>query len=869
MKANLFLLAFLASALACAAETTTGDATETPETTVDPNAITVPITESLTISDGATHTLTNDDASVDAINLKSGAVLVSGSGTALEVTTSGSTLIGSGVAAGEPSTVTLTAADGGTIRLIGPKTNHAHEAYDTAERVMLGANSSEEGTATVELISTGQGSTFLIDHRDWSGAGESGDNWGGISLGAKRQGVKDIVKLTASNGGTMILQNVDDYTTATHYGAFLDSFADTTLTASEGGKLVIAGKYIAYAHSQIDLKSGGQMEFGRSYNSHASLGDTDISVDGAGSKLTFRKSMFLPSSKTTDISITNGGQMEVWAMMRSDNSSGTSPLVDVTISGQGSRLDVLCSQELASSYDGDYYLYGINAYYGRMQFAISDGGVLQTATSYNNGSIKLEATGVGSEANNTSLYYQYDASSTGSFGAKDGALVSFKQMDLTGGKTTFEASGADGNAGRLEITGRYYNSAGSAAFKVTQGGQLSMTGSVYAGSQNEITVDGEGSKASFAEYRTYTWEDTPQGTSTIALTNGATMEVSASFDNYAGSTSTFTISGGGQFLGMELYENGTLAPVYTNRGESIFNMDGSGAAEGSTGMAFYFYLNRDGATTFDLKNGAAASIVSYSNDAGATTTINIGEMASEAAPAAYGVMTLAEGEGTEGGVALPAETFRVGSYTNKGTTTINISAGDTFNATEYINEGDSTINAEAGATVHFDDLQLVSGSMALEGEGTYEGLAGSETTFYVTGSTLGDASSTLLDVSSLTSEQFSLAADATFTLSFSSDLVAELQAEGEKGPVSLTLITGYEGFELSEEALALLAETTTYVSTDVPDVLLTLAGTATYSMQGNNLVWTFGEETAAVPEPATATLSLLALAALATRRRRR
>lgn len=87
------------------------------------------------------------------------------------------------------------------------------------------------------------------------------------------------------------------------------------------------------------------------------------------------------------------------------------------------------------------------------------------------------------------------------------------------------------------------------------------------------------------------------------------------------------------------------------------------------------------------------------------------------------------------------------------------------------------------------------------------------------------------------------------------------------GPFSLELVTDL-GHALSSETLAMLADITTFRLSDETEAGVTLHGPLAqpriaYTMEGSSLILTI------TPEPGTATLSLLALAAFAARRRRK
>ncbi len=278
-----------------------------------------------------------------------------------------------------------------------------------------------------------------------------------------------------------------------------------------------------------------------------------------------------------------------------------------------------------------------------------------------------------------------------------------------------------------------------------------------------------------------------------------------------------------------------------------------------------------GVTTFDLSDGSAATMTSYDNQAGATTTINLGS-ADEAEGAA-------------------ASNFIAQTYVNEGETAVNIYNGSEITVTEYVNSGDTTIHADAGTTCTIKNVQMLGGDIVLMGTGAFmigcsapsapgepggdDAEVGASGTVFTVSSQEGVADTTCLDISFLNPETSSFTVDtaSSFTLVFTDEI---LQGVAEKGveELSLTLIKGYTGFNLSEEALNEMLCNTLYVYGQVATFAVVgesnfTVTNASYEMVGNDLVWMGTVSAAAVPEPTTATLSLLALGGLAARRRRK
>lgn len=228
--------------------------------------------------------------------------------------------------------------------------------------------------------------------------------------------------------------------------------------------------------------------------------------------------------------------------------------------------------------------------------------------------------------------------------------------------------------------------------------------------------------------------------------------------------------------------------------------------------------------------------------------------------------------------------------------TINLN-GDYLGATFNIEQtGSGKIELASGATMTANQVTVggtmnVAGSLNLvnftntEGETSAAGLTVSGT-LNVTGSlTLNGATITLVidDLSQIVQEATTLAAatgsnaliqvadkatfnatDAKFELLFTESAVAQLQ-EADLDELKLELISGVDAAELANTQITL--------STKGDVTAEDLFGETSYSFSdvtgSSSGVSLDVQSTAAVPEPTTATLSLLALAGLCARRRRR
>ncbi len=240
-----------------------------------------------------------------------------------------------------------------------------------------------------------------------------------------------------------------------------------------------------------------------------------------------------------------------------------------------------------------------------------------------------------------------------------------------------------------------------------------------------------------------------------------------------------------------------------------------------------------------------------------------------------------------------------GSVSNSDSLTISLKENSSFSVNEYLNAGDTAVESVSGTSCYFGSMQLSSGNMVLKGEAnfvlgqTVDGtVATTNTVFTVSGQTAEAATSTSIDITAVnvapeTTAGFTIADGAAFKLNFTDEALAGIAASSAE-MFKLTLIYGYEGFSLEDDTLMSLLANTTYnidkLAAEAAVMTLALeeeapavtygdfvVTSAQYAMEGNNLVWmgVVQNNAVAVPEPATTTLSLLALAGLAARRRRK
>ncbi len=447
------------------------------------------------------------------------------------------------------------------------------------------------------------------------------------------------------------------------------------------------------------------------------------------------------------------------------------------------------------------------------------------------------------------LFVGRENGSTGEVTVDSSALTAGTTYVGYGAETSGEITARNGS--QVELTGNTYlgYNGGDGTMSVSDGSSAHFEGDVYVGY----------------------WADA-----------SGKLSIDATADAESGSAASVTV-------------DKTLYIGYNSTGVNEVSVTGENSELTVKGDTYVGYAQKGGLTVSDGASANLQDVVVYAGSELKATNGSEVTVAGDLSVTRGSAVTVTDGEdatsslnvtgsyvnyGTTNVDLSKGGTFTAGGVLNAGTMDIVVDNGGTFQTDAFVNAGDTNITATEGTTCELGTMQLVSGSMKLDGEGSFEmGSAASETMFTVSGSSVAEATSTYIDISTLSSQNFTINDEATYTFHFSDDIKAALVATTHTFmDIELMVIDGYEGFVRDQLQLATMLQNTSYdFSSDVQaaaEESLTdfskfgfVLTNQRYEMRGDDLVWK--ASVAVIPEPTTATLSLLALAALAARRRRR
>ncbi len=722
-----------------------------------------------------------------------------------------------------------------------------------------------------------------------------------VALGSNAQGTLHVknggdvyVALPADRYGT---NTVAEFTVGYYDGSdgkvIVEGEGSTLSVTAEGGRK--AHSYIGlHSSASIEVKDGGVVDLGDGSTclGYNGTGEGVINVEGEGSSITLSATT-VGREGSGELNVSAGGNAAVEGELNLGSSAGATGTV--TVSGAESRIVVS-----DTSYIGNK---------GSGTLNVTGGGSVTTEKALNVGAIAGGSGTVTVDGADSSLTAMANtvlgsADSAGTLELTDGATAEMKAVTANGTST-------------VSITGGSSATMGNGFMGLTVGKDAKVilddapaagsTGTAVASSltvngflTNRGTVEATLSEGGSLEVRSLN----NSGTMGVELAKGATFSSQDNVSNSGAMTldvagdasyqASKIINNDGAELNVTLADGGTLeTSTLDNKGDMTVSV-----SDGASYSAMV--VQNTGTTTVELGEGGTMSAGSVENSGTGVMTVNVAKGATftsedSLSNTSQGTVNVALAEGStfntkavenQGNMTVTIDkdaNYSAQTVTNTGTMGMELKDGATMTVDTFVNKGESTITAAENTTCSISNLDLTGGSMKLDGDGSFDlgGEAGGMSSeFYITGAT----ETTNIDISSLEGAgniKFTIDKNSVFTLNFGAEALQSILG-GQEQTFTLTLVYGYEGFSVDENTLAALLNNTVYnfetelamelaVAQDVAAAPLAVGHyvkDAAYKMDGKNLVWT-GTVRGLIPEPTTATLSLLGLAALAARRRRR
>ncbi len=688
-----------------------------------------------------------------------------------------------------------------------------------------------------------------------------------------------------NSSGTVIVDEssslVAEYYTIVGYGR--DGKADATLevnnnsTADFGDYLYVGRENSSTGELKVN---GSSVEAGTTYLGYGAgtsgtvslndgatstiTGTTNIGYNGGegsfsvseGSTATFEEYVMVGgwNGSSGELTVAEGGTVEVQSALYLGYAAGTSG--DVAVAGEGSTLAVAGTNFVGYSGTGT-----VNISEGAD--VVSDGQLVIGYQAASTGTVTVDGEGSNLTATgSTFLGYSENLDNTtansGKLELKNGASADLQYVQATGSSVVSVTGGSTAKVGN-ELTGLYIGE--NAQLIVEDAPAVAETGTAAKSSSLVVTGILES-----------------EGTVTADLTEGGSIK--ADSVNNIGEMNVTLAKDASFDAGFAVQNTGTMnvsvsdqasyeADIIQNSGTAKVTLADGGSMTAGT----VENLGTDSIMEVTVGSGSTYKVTdSMENTGTATVTLAEGSNFETAKVENNGTMTVTVDK---------AATYTATTVENTGTLNMELKEGSSMKVGTYVNASDSTstITAAENATCEIANIDLSGGNLRLEGDGEFDlgaSSGGLSSEFYVSDLT----TTTHIDFSSLATAEnlkFSIDKESVFTLNFNATALADI-GQDEQKTFTLTLVIGYDGFTVDEETLAYLLTNNTYynfesvsetaegqkVSAGATDYVVS---DAEYAMFGNKLVWT-GTVTG-IPEPTTVTLSLLALTALAARRRRR